>query len=185
MVGRRGRRRRRVTRRPAWRVSIARWASDAVARRARSIGPSSVSAVGSIGTRMRANAAAVSDQPHERYCASSPAVAIMPLTALEPPTPRPAYERFGERQAGGGGGVEEAGTAAGVVRRARTGLDDDDVLTGLGQAGGDDAPGAACSDDDPTHVRSVTAPRSHRRARRHTSSRGDSFGRPARWAASL
>ena len=76
-------------RRPPRRVSIARWASDAVARSARSIGPSSVSEVGSIGTRMRANAAAVSDQPHERYCASSPAVAIMPFTALEPPTPRP------------------------------------------------------------------------------------------------
>ena len=75
-----------------------------------------------------------------------------------------ARERFGERQARCGSGVEEAAAAADGVGRAGTGLDDNDVLTGLGEPGGHDAPGTACPDDDPSHARSVTAARSHQRA---------------------
>ena len=102
--------------------------------------------------------------PTTAYCARSPGVATIPLTAPDPPRPRPRTN----------GPVNSAPGAAivskklGRTRRpARTGLDQRDVVAGLGEPAGDDAAGRAPADDDPAHGDRAA---------------GQS---PARWAASL
>ena len=76
----------------------------------------------SSGTRTRASAVAVSDQPQARTGASSPAVAIIPLTGSTRRR-RGRGERVGERQAGSAGRRRSWGCGS-PGWSARTGLDE-------------------------------------------------------------
>ena len=142
-------------------ASTAGSASGAAASRARSTGPRS--AAGAIGTRTRASAV-VDVVPAPRAVLLAVAHRHQhPVDGTGAAEAAAAHDGALEQRAGERHRVEQAEDR----RHGPAGLDDGDVVAGLGEAAGDDAARRPAADDDPAH--GVQEP----------------VVSPARWAASL